>query len=458
MTITTDRRSFIAALGMTSAASTLAASGCATRPAAATQQSVMDLTVPKMEKVRFGMIGLGQRGGSLFPLLLAIDGVEITALCDTYEPTVEKHAKLLSDATGVAPTTYTGADDVYKEMLARDDIDAVIIATPWRWHTPMATDAMHAGKHAFVEVPAALNLDECWQLVETSEKTRLNCMMMENVNYGRSEMMVLNMVRQGLFGALTHGEGAYIHDLRWQMKEIDRGTGSWRTHWHTRRNANIYPTHGLGPIAHYMDINRGDRFDYLVASASPAIGRKNYAQREFPESHARNKLNYIAGDMHSSLITTARGRTILVQHDTTTPRPYSRLNLIQGTNGAFAGFPDRIALENNPLAPETKDGFHRWDDDMEKWRARYEHPIWVMMQQQAEENGGHGGMDFVMLWRIVYCMRNGLPLDQNVYDAAAWSAVIDLSQKSVGQRGASADFPDFTRNKWKTAAPVNLEI
>lgn len=459
--ITTNRRKFMAGALSGSALTTsgcMTSSGKAFSKSAMARHSVMDITVPKMDVVRFGMIGLGQRGGSLLPGLLNIEGAQITAICDIYEPTVDKHAKLIKDKAGIEPVRYTGHDEAYRQLLEREDVDAVIIATPWSWHTPMAVHAMKAGKQTFVEVPAALTLEECWRLVETSEKTQVNCMMMENVNYGRSEMMVLNMVRAGLFGELTHGEGAYIHELRWQMKEIERGTGSWRTFWHAKRNANLYPTHGLGPIAHYMNINRGDRFDYLTAAASPALGRKAYAEREFDPAHNRNQLNYIAGDMHSSLITTAKGRTILVQHDTTTPRPYSRLNLIQGTNGIFAGFPDRIALENNPLAPDDKDGFHKWDTEMEKWQDAYDHPIWKKMLVEAKRQGGHGGMDFVMLWRMVYCLRNGLPLDQNVYDAAAWSSVIPLSETSVKHRSKSVDVPDFTKGQWKTAPEMTIPL
>ena len=236
------------------------------------------------------------------------------------------------------PTRYAKSELVYKDMLARQDIDIVIISTPWRWHTPMALDTMESGKHAFIEVPAATSVEECWQLVDTAERMQKHCMMMENVNYGRDELMVLNMVRQGLFGELLHGEAAYIHDLRWQMKEVDHSTGSWRTDWHTKRNGNLYPTHGLGPIAQYMNINRGDRFDYLTSMSSPALGRAAYAKREFPADHQRNQMKYITGDINTSIIKTVKGRTIMVQHDTTSPRPYTRHNLIQGTNGTFAGF------------------------------------------------------------------------------------------------------------------------
>ena len=288
------------------------------------------------------------------------------------------------------------------------------------------------------------------------------------------------MVRRGLFGELLHGEAAYIHELRWQMKELEHGTGSWRTHWHTKMDGNLYPTHGLGPVSQYMNINRGDRFDYVTSTSSPAMGRQAYAKREFPTDHQRNSLKYIAGDMNTSLIKTVMGRSIMVQHDTTTPRPYSRHNLIQGTNGVFAGFPNRIAVENVPesikleylnqyhkaLATWEKAGkhghkpsqpsFHQWDKDLEPWRTEYEHPLWHRMGQEAEKNGGHGGMDFLMLWRMVYCLRNGEELDQNVYDAAAWSAIMPQSVASVADRSNSKDIPDFTRGHWKTAKSLGI--
>jgi len=277
----------------------------------------------------------------------------------------------------------------------------------------------------------------------------MNCMMMENVCYGREELMALNMVRQGVLGELLHGEAAYIHELRWQMKDMEEGTGSWRTDWHTRRNANLYPTHGLGPIAQYMNINRGDRFDYLSSMSSPALGRQLYARREFPADHIRNQATYICGDMNTSLIKTVKGRTIMVQHDTTTPRPYTRHNLIQGTNGVYGQYPDRFALE-------SLGEFHEWQHDMSSLQERYDHELWKRTEAAANELGGHGGMDFVMLWRTVYCLRNGLPLDQNVYDAAAWSVVIPLSEASNADRGDSQDFPDFTRGAWRNAPAFEI--
>lgn len=420
-------------------------------------KDVTNLHTPKLDKVRFGFIGVGERGGkTLLRLTLKLQHAEVVALCDIDQKNLELNKQQVFKATGKHPATYTGTEDAYKNMLERDDIDAIIIATPWRFHTPMAVDTMLSGKHAFVEVPAALTVEECWQLVETSERTQRNCMMLENVCYGREEMMLLNMVKENLFGELLHGEAAYIHELRWQMKEVERKTGSWRTDWHTKRNANLYPTHGLGPIAQCMNINRGDRFDYLVSMSSPAFGRELYAKEEFPATHKRNQAHYIAGDMNSTLIKTYLGRTILVQHDTTTPRPYTRLNLLQGTNGVFAGFPNRIALEDNPLQPDTKDGFHHWDFDMHKWFKRYDHQMWKTIQKEAEAAGGHGGMDYMMLWRVVDCLRHGRPLDQNVYDAASWSVIVDLTGKSVAERSASIDVPDFTRGAWKTNQPLKI--
>lgn len=437
---------------------------------------VMGLTVPPMEVVRIGFIGVGERGKGLVKHCCHIEGVEIKAICDTDNVVLESSIDYVTQTGRQSPTRYTGSEHAYRQLLARSDIDIVIIATPWKWHTPMSVETMESGKHAFVEVPAATTIEECWQLVNTSERTQMNCMMMENVNYGRDELMVLNMVRQGIFGDLLHAEAGYIHELRHQMKHMVQKTGLWRTHWHTKKNGNLYPTHGLGPVSQYMNINRGDRFDYVSSVSSPARGRAAYAKREFPADHPRNQLDYIAGDMNTSIIKTKLGRSIMVQHDTTTPRPYSRHNLIQGTNGVFAGFPNRIALESPPLAIQsiynkqthkivnegaidhstTEDRYHEWDYDMEKWRDQFEHPLWTRMGEEAQRNGGHGGMDFLMLWRMIYCLRNGQPLDQDVYDAAAWSSIFPLSIASVDDRSNSKTVPDFTRGAWRTGTPLGI--
>jgi len=481
-----NRRNFLKSVVAVGAAGV--ASGCSstaktssTAPLKSQGKSVMGLVVPKMEVVRVGFIGVGQRGSGHVKHYCHIEGVEIIAICDTDTKALARSIEFVEKAGFKAPASYSGSQNAYREMLARQDIDIIIISTPWLLHTPMCVETMESGKHAFVEVPAATTIEECWQLVNTAERTQKNCMMMENVCYGRNELMVLNMARQGLFGDLLHGEAAYIHELRWQMKEIDSSTGSWRTYWHTKMDGNLYPTHGLGPVSQYMNINRGDRFDYLTSTSSPALGRKAYAEREFPADHERNSLNFIAGDMNTTLIKTKNGRSIMVQHDTTTPRPYSRHNYIQGTNGAFAGFLDRIAIENVPEAIKKKydekyqadlalwektgskgrkpshASFHQWDKDMAKWQAEFDHPLWTRMGEEAERNGGHGGMDFLMMWRMVYCLRNGEALDQDVYDAAAWSAIVPLSADSVTDRSNSKDVPDFTRGVWKTAKPLAVK-
>ena len=438
------RRDFLKAAVVAGAAGTIAA--CAHQRPAISSPMVAGLKVPPMDVVRVAFIGVGKRGIKHVGHLCNIDGVEIKAVCDTDSQALDAALSIIVSAGRSKPLEFGKRDYSYRDLLSRDDIDLVIISTPWRWHTPMAVETMQSGKHVLLEVPAATTIEEAWQLVDTAERTQKNCMMAENVCYGREELMVLNMVRDGLFGDLLHGEAAYIHDLRDQMKEIERGTGSWRTEWQTRRNANLYPTHGLGPIAVYMGINRGDRFDYISSMGSPALGRAQYAQREFEEGHDRRQLRHIAGDINSSIIKTALGRTIMLQYDTTSPRPYTRHNLIQGTNGIFAGFPDRIALERGG----TK-SFHEWDCDMGPWIERYEHSLWRQIGSKARRQGGHGGMDFVMFWRVIHCLRNGEPLDQDVYDAAAWSVVTPLSEASVNDRGNSKDFPDFTRGRWQTS-------
>jgi len=406
-----------------------------------------------LETVRVGFIGVGARGSGHAEQMKTLEGVEIVAIADNHEPTLKRVCANLTKSGDKPPVAYGKGDEDYKRMLERDDLDIVIIATPWECHARMCVDAMKAGKHAFTEVPAAVTLDECWQLVETSEKTQKHCMMMENCCYNREELFCLNLCRLGLFGDLLHGEAAYIHELRGQMNEVEHGTGSWRTLHYAQRNGNLYPTHGLGPVAQYMGINRSDRFDYLSSVASPSLGRSAFAKTHFPPDHKWNKIpKWNCGDMVTTIIKTALGRTLMVQWDETSPRPYSRLNLIQGTKGTFAGYPSRLALEG--VTPTT----HEWTEGskLEPILQKYEHPLWKKMGELAAKHGGHGGMDWLMLWRMVYCLRNGEPLDQDVYDAAAWSSIGPLSEKSIASRSGSVDVPDFTRGRWKTTKPLGI--
>ena len=448
----TSRRNFL------KVAAAAGASATVVQPAAAgwfsrSSGDATALKAPPLSVVRAAFIGLGARGGGHLSSMMKLDGVEITALCDNHAPTLQAAVQRVVKEGRKEPASFGNGDTDYLRMLERDDIDMVIIATPWEWHARMCVDAMKAGKHAFTEVPAALTVDECWELVETSERTQKHCMMMENCNYGQNELMLLNMCRLGVFGDLLHGEAAYIHDLRGQMNQVEHGTGSWRTLHYAKRNGNLYPTHGLGPVAQYMNICRGDRFDYLSAVASPALGRALFAKKNYKPDHKWNQIaKWNCGDINTTLIKTALGRSIMVQWDETSPRPYTRHNLIQGTKGCFADYPPRLVIEGE--TPST----HEWveEDKLKPFMEKYEHPLWKKMGELAAKNGGHGGMDFIMLWRIVYCLRNGEPLDQNVYESVSWSAVGPLSEKSIASRSTSVDVPDFTRGRWKTAAPLGI--
>ncbi|WP_149303230.1 Gfo/Idh/MocA family protein [Pareuzebyella sediminis] len=410
---------------------------------------------PKLDTVRIAFIGVGARGSGHASQFAAIEGTEVVAICDLYDDLAKKSEKVCKEhGKGERHKNiklYTNGENDWKKMLEEQKPDAVVIATPWEVHASMALGAMNAGSHAFVEVPLALTIDEMWQLVDTSEKTKKHCMMMENVNYGREELLYLNMCRQGVIGELLHGEAAYIHELRGQMNEVERGTGSWRTYEYAERNGNLYPTHGLGPVAQYMNLARGeDNFKYLNSFSSPAKGRALYAKENFPADHKWNQLNFKGGDINTSIIKTDLGRTIMVQWDETSPRPYTRLNLIQGTNGTLASFPTRIALEGG--VEGATESHHEWaeGEDLQKIYEKYEHPLYKRLGELAKKMGGHGGMDFMMRYRIVECLRKGEPLDQNLYEGCLWSAVGPLSEASVAANGAPQEFPDFTRGSWKS--------
>ena len=311
--------------------------------------------IKPLERIRAAFIGVGSRGSGHVATMMSLQGVEIVAIADNHEPTLKASLARVKDAGRKEPAAFGRGDEDYKRMLEREDIDIVIIATPWEWHTRMCVDAMTAGKHAFSEVPAAVTLDECWQLVDAAEKTGKHCMMMENCCYGREELFCLNLCRQGLLGELLHGEAAYLHDLRGQMNEVRHGTGSWRTWHYVKRNGNLYPTHGLGPVAQYMGINRGDRFDYLSSVSSPALGRPAYAKSHFPPDHQWNKVaKWNCGDICTTLVKTALGRTIMVQWNETSPRPYSRINLIQGSAGSLPAI--RRDWRSKGSRPRVKSG------------------------------------------------------------------------------------------------------
>lgn len=388
---------------------------------------------------RLGLIGTGGRGTALLENFLAAD-VRVNALCDIAAEKAQKAQAMVGQAGQKTPALYTQGEHAFEELVARDDLDLVVIATPWQWHVPMALAAMKQGKHAVTEVPAATTIEECWQLVDASERTRRHCVMIENCCYGENETLILNMVRAGLFGDLLYGEAAYLHDLRDELFS-NQGEGLWRRWFHTQLNGNMYPTHGLGPVANYMGINRGDRFDYLVSMSTPAKGLAQYREAHVPRDDPKWKERYIEGDMNTSLIKTANGLTINLQHDVSNPHPYSRMNTIAGTKGIFKDYPPRIYFDGQPGGEEY--------GAIDAYKAQYEHPLWRREGEIARKLGGHGGMDFIMCYRLMECMRKGLPPDLDVYDAAAWSAPGPLSEASVAQGSAPVMFPDFTRGRWR---------
>jgi predicted dehydrogenase len=375
---------------------------------------------------------------------LGVENLEIVAICDNVAKNAADGRALIEKAGRKAPELYTDGDRAYEKMVMRDDLDFIYIATPWEWHAPQAIAAMKAGKQVGVEVPLATTMADLWKIVETSEQTRKHCIMLENCCFNYNEMLVLNMVRDGVFGSLTHAEAAYIHDLREIVNE-NRSEGLWRRAWHTRVNGNLYPTHGLGPVANYLDINRGDRFEYLVSMSSPSRALDEYREKTVVKTSPKWREKYLCGDMNTSLIKTAKGISIMLQHDVSTPRPYTRLNHIQGTKGTFCDFPARLYLDGQA-------GGHRWTD-LAKMRDKYEHWLWKKLGEKAR-GAGHGGMDFVMSWRIVQYFNDGLVPDIDVYDGAAWSAPFPMSAESVAKGSVPVKFPDFTRGKWNQPRPT----
>lgn len=395
---------------------------------------------PPIENVKIGYVGVGGMGTAHVRNLVKIEGCQITAVCDINESHARRASDIIVEAGFPAPTLYVNGEMDYVRLCENEDLHLVYNATPWRWHVPICVAAMENGKHAATEVPAAYTIEDCWKLVEAAEKYEKHCVMMENCNYGRAEMMVLSLVRKGVLGEVLHAECGYLHDLR-SIKFSSEGEGLWRREHAKTRNGNLYPTHGLGPVAQCMDINRGDQFAYLVSMSSPSRGLQLYAEENFPEDSPMRDEKYVLGDVNASLIKTARGRSIYVSHDCNLPRPYSRINMVQGTRGIYQGYPDRVFVEGRSEG-------HRWDDP-ETYKEEFDHPFWTDLEKAAA-GAGHGGMDFIEDYRLIKCLREGLPTDMDVYDAAALSAVCELSERSVAAGSMPVEFPDFTRGRWKT--------
>lgn len=407
------------------------------------------LPAQEVEPVRVGLVGVGNRGSSLLRTMLRIPGVEIRAVGDINEERLAKAQQQATEAGREKPEGYSRGPEDFRRLVERKDLDAVINATPWHWHTPIAVAAMKAGKYAATEVPAATTLEECWELVETSEKTGKPCMMLENVCYFRNALAVLNMVQQGMLGEIVHCEGGYQHDVRTALID-EHGDLKWRGVYQTERRGNDYPTHPLGPIAWWTDIHRGDRFSYLTSMSSKARGMNTYVRKRSGADHANATRQFAKGDVNTSLIRTENGVTITLYYDTVLPRPYDLILRIQGTEGIYSGTLDKIYLEDRSPKP------HEWES-MDGYYERYDHPLWKALNERA--NGmGHGGADYLTLHQFLRAVRKGTQTPIDVWDSAAWSAIMPLSEMSVDARSAPVDFPDFTRGRWQERRPIDIGL
>jgi len=403
--------------------------------------------VAPIPTVRVGFVGVGGMGSAHVQNYLNIEGVEVKAICDIVPEKVARAQKWVVAAGQPEPSGYSKGPRDFERMCATEELDLVMTATPWEWHVPVCLSAMKNGKHAVTEVPAAMSLDDCWALVETAERYGKHCQMMENCCYDRIELMTLNLVRKGVLGEVLHAEAGYLHDLR-EVKFSKEGEGLWRRAWSQKLNGNLYPTHGLGPVAQCLNVNRGDAFDFLVSLSSPTRGLHEYAVDKFGPDSPQAAEKYVLGDVNTSLIRTKLGKTIILIHDTNLPRPYTRINLVQGTKGLAHKWPDRIYIEGKAAKP------HEWDD-FEKFAAEFEHPLWKAVASKGEGRG-HGGMDYIEDYRLIQSLRRGEPLDQDVYDAAAWSAIVGASCASVAAKGRPVAIPDFTRGLWKKNPPLGI--
>ena len=413
-----------------------------------------------ISKLRLAFIGVGLRGTWHLENSLKRDDVEVVAICDTNPERLEICRNHIANAGRKAAQKFGDDDFDYRNLLELPNVDAVIISTPWLWHTPMTVDAMKAGKYAGVEVSAATSLAECWDLVNTHEETGTHMMILENVNYRRDVMAVLNMVRQNVFGEMIHYRCGYQHDLRAvkfnngkqpygggiEFGENAASEAQWRTLHSLKRNADLYPTHGIGPIAAYADINRGNRFMSLTSHATKSRGLHEYLLKNGGPDHPNSKLKWRLGDVVTTTIETANGETIIVSHDTNSPRPYSLGFRVQGTKGLWE-------VDGNRIYIEGKSEPHRWEE-ADEWLKQYDHPLWKKFGDDAE-GAGHGGMDFFVLNAFVESAKRNIAPPLDAYDAAAWSAITPLSEVSIANHGEVQNFPDFTRAQWVKRQPYN---
>lgn len=453
------KRDFLKLSGMTVLGSGLSTSASkasqALTPPHRQQFNMSGYAAPKIDTVRIAYLGLGNRGGGAVKRIIHLENVEVKALCDIRPEQAAAAAKTF-EGTSHKPELYSGSADAWKKVCERPDIDLVYICTPWSLHTPMALYAMEQGKHVVTEIPAATTVEDCWKLVATSERTKKHCMMLENCCYDFFELLTLNMARQGYFGEIIHVEGAYNHDILNSFFNKNARFEQWRLK-ENLRNGNLYPTHGLGPVAQILDINRGDRMEYLVSMSSndfsimPRVRELATSDPDYRKFAGKT----FRGNMNTTTIRTSKGKTIMLQHDVSSPRPYSRIHIVSGTKGIAQKYPLEGKKQRGRISQS-----HEWisDEEYKVLEQKYQPEIVKRIGELAKKVGGHGGMDFLMDWRLIDCLRNGLPLDQDVYDAASWSVISPLTEQSVAKRSASVDIPDFTQGAWKTNKPVDISM
>ena len=412
----------------------------------ADQQSMLGFAAEPIEHVRVGLVGLGDRGTGAVYRFPYIEDATIVALCDLMPERVERAQGILEELGAPRALYEFSGEEGYKQLCERDDIDLVYLAVPWQLHTPIAVYAMEHGKHVAIEVPAATSIKECWDLVNTSERTRRHCMMLENCCYDFFELTCLNMIQQGVFGEVVHVEGSYCHNLDpyW-----DQYQGDWRMTYNKDHHGDVYPTHGIGPVCQDINIHRGDKMNVLVSMDTDAFNGQEIADKRYGKGVVEK---YANGDNTMTFIRTEKGKTILVEHNVVTPRPYNRMYQVTGTKGFANKYPNEgLALGADmvkaPVAYDDLDA-EEYMSDADRDALIYEHPIAKGIAEKAKQVGGHGGMDFIMDYRLIYCLHHGLPLDQDVYDAAEWSSLVELTEVSINHGSMPIVMPDFTRGEW----------
>lgn len=409
------------------------------------------------DRLRIGIVGTGLRGQVHLQELLKRSDVEITALCDIEQFMLNSALKLVADAGKPKPQVFTGSPNAWRDMFVKAKLDAVIIATPWEWHAPQAIAALEARIAVGCEVVAGITLDDHWKVLRAQQQSGAPYMLLENVCYRRDVMAVLNMVRNDVFGELVHVEGGYQHDLRavkFNTGEPGKPYGGgmefgargwseskWRTQHSVERNGELYPSHGIGPCAMWLDIHRGNRFTRLTSYASKARGLQDYIAKNAPRDHPNAKMKFSLGDVVQTQIQCANGETILLTHDTSLPRPYSLGFRVQGTRGLWMDVNKSIYIEDRSPQP------HRWEP-AQAWLDKYDHPLWKKYADAAKD-AGHGGMDFFVLHAFVEAVKRDAPMPIDIFDALAWSAITPLSETSIAKDNQALDFPDFTEGKWR---------